>query len=346
MKSPFLPTICALALLACGCASNSLPRASYPGSEAFDQVFNDVWSEGCNELHSMMVLKDGKVIYERYETGHNADELHILWSASKTFTATAAGFACQDGLLSTDDKVVSFFGPEELPEEISPWLAEMTVHDLLTMSSGFSLDIRERTRKREPDMNWARETLCSGCMFEPGTMFRYNSMDTYLVSVIVSKAVGEPMSEYLNRKLFKPLGIKKWIWEKSPQGYDCGGWGLFINLESFAKMGQFMLQRGEWNGKRLLNEEWFDEAMSPQIMQYAGRGVSDEWIAAHANDDWNQGYGYQMWCCTHGAYRLDGAWSQYCVIIPEKNAVVACLSHSPNGARMLNSVWTNVYDNL
>ena len=171
-------------------------------------------------------------------------------------------------------------------------------------------------------------------------------MDTYLVSVIVSKAVGEPMSEYLNRKLFNPLGIKKWIWEKSPQGYDCGGWGLFLNLESFAKMGQFMLQRGEWNGKRLLNEEWFDVAMSPQIMQYAGRGVSDEWIAAHANDEWNQGYGYQMWCCTHGAYRLDGAWSQFCVIIPEKNAVVACLSHSPNGARMLNSIWINVYDNL
>ena len=74
--------------------------------------------------------------------------------------------------------------------------------------------------------------------------------------------------------------------------------------------------------------------------------MSDEWIAAHANDDWNQGYGYQMWCCTHGAYRLDGAWSQLCIVIPEKNAVVACLSHSPNGARMLNSIWTNVYDNL
>ena len=346
MKSYLLTTICALALLVCGCASNSLPRASYPGSEAFDQVFNDVCSEGCNELHSMMVVKDGKVIYERYETAHSADELHVMWSASKTFTALAAGFACQDGLLSTDDKVVSFFGPEDLPEEISPWLAEMTVHNLLTMSSGFAYAVRDRTRKREPDMNWARETLCSDFVFEPGTQFHYNSMDSYLVAVIVSKVVGEPMSEYLNRKLFKPLGIKKWIWEKSPQGYDCGGWGLFINLESFAKAGQFMLQRGEWNGKRLLNEEWFDEAMSPQIMQYAGRGVSDEWIAAHANDEWNQGYGYQIWCCTHGAYRFSGAWAQLCFIIPDKNAVVACLSHSPNETRLINSVWTNVYDNL
>lgn len=346
MKSYLLPTLAALALLVCGCASNSLPRASYPGSEAFDQVFNDVCSEGCNELHSMMVVKDGKVIYERYETAHSADELHVMWSASKTFTALAAGFACQDGLLSVDDKVVSFFGPEDLPEEISPWLAEMTVHNLLTMSSGFAYGVRDRTRKREPDMNWVRETLCSDFVFEPGTQFHYNSMDSYLVSVIVSKVVGEPMSEYLNRKLFKPLGIKKWIWEKSPQGYDCGGWGLFINLESFAKAGQFILQRGEWNGKRLLNKEWFDEAMSPQIMQYAGRDVSDEWLAAHANDEWNQGYGYQIWCCTHGAYRFSGAWAQLCFIIPDKNAVVACLSHSPNEARMINSVWTNVYDNL
>ncbi len=184
----------------------------------------------------------------------------------QTFITTAVGFACQDGLLSTDDKVVSFFSPEELSEEISPWLAEMTVHDLLAMSSGFSLDIRKRirkrTRKREPDLNWGRETLCSCLMFEPGTQFHYNSIDSYLVAVIVSEVVGEPMSEYLNHKFFKPLGINKWIWEKSPQGYDCGGWG------------------------------------------------------------------------------------QYCVIIPEKHAVVATLSHSPNGARMLNSVWTNVYDIL
>ena len=325
----YLFTVLGLLAILAGCKSTSLPRAFYPGSEDFNNVFDDVWSEGCNELHSLMVLRDGKVIFERYEAGHGPDELHILWSASKTFTATAVGFACQEGLITTDDKVVSFFGAEELPEEISPWLAQMTIHDLLVMSSGIEIvttDIRAMTRLN-PDLNWAKVTLCSRLNFEPGTMFHYNGMDTYLLSVIVSKVTGEQMSSYLERKLFKPLGIKEWIWKKSPQGYDTGGWGLFLNLESLAKMGQFMLQRGVWNGKRLLNEEWFDNAMSPQIMQHQGRGESEEWIAEHANDDWNRGYGYQMWCCTHGAYRLNGAWSQFCVIIPDKNAVVAALSH-------------------
>lgn len=344
-KASVLLAFCALSLLSSGCASKSLPRASYPGSEAFGTVFNDVWSEGCNELHSLMVLKDGKVIFERYETGHGPNELHILWSASKTFTATAVGFACQDGKMTVEDKVVSWFKPEELPEEISPWLAQMTVHDLLIMSSGIGADLREKTRRRDY-LDWAKETLCSTIHFEPGTLFEYNSMDTYLLAVIVTRAVGEQMSDYLNRKLFVPLGITDWIWEKSPQGYDTGGWGLFLSLESFAKMGQFMLQRGVWKGKRLLAEDWFDAAMSPQIMQYQGRGVSEEWVEAHSSDDWNQGYGYQMWCCTRGAYRLDGAWSQYCIIIPEKRAVVAALSHTPNGSRLLNSIWNNIYDNL
>lgn len=345
MRKSIVVVLCFLALVSCCNSSDKLPRASYPGSDAFNQVFNDVWSHGTNELHSLMVIKDGKVIYEHYETGHGPDELHILWSASKTFTATAVGFACQDGLLSIQDKVISFFYPEELPADISPWLAQMSVRDLLIMSSGIGADIREKTRKRD-DLDWAKETLCHLVHFEPGTMYEYNSMDTYLLSVIVSRVTGMTMEDYLKGKLFRPLGIREWIWEKSPQGYDAGGWGLFLKLEDFAKMGQFMLQRGVWNGKRLLNEEWFDQAMSPQIYQYQGRGVSDEWIAAHASDDWNQGYGYQMWCCTHGAFRLDGAWSQMCIIIPEKRAVVATFAHTPDGRTLINSIWNNIYDNI
>lgn len=345
MKKNVLAVLCLLALASCGRSSDKLPRMSYPGSEAFKTVFYDVWSQGTNELHSLMVLKDGKVIFEHYETGHGPDELHILWSASKTFTATAVGFACQDDLLSIEDKVISFFTSEELPKTISPWLAQMTVRDLLIMSSGIGADIREQTRRRD-DLNWAKETLNHVVHFEPGTLFEYNSMDTYLLSVIVSKVTGISLEDYLNKKLFRHLGIRDWVWEKSPQGYNAGGWGLFLKLEDFAKMGQFMLQKGVWNGVRLLDEAWFNQAMSPQIYQYQGRGVSEEWITAHADDDWNQGYGYQMWCCTHGAYRLDGAWSQLCVIIPEKHAVVATFAHTPNGKTLLDSIWKNIYDNI
>lgn len=336
--------LCLAAIVSCG-RDRHLPRAEYPGAEAFDKVFEDVWSHGTDELHSMMVLKDGKVIYERYETGHRPDDLNILWSASKTFTATAVGFACQDGLLSVNDKAIRYFNADDLPQSPSPWLQQMTVRDLLVMSSGLGADIRERTRGNMR-MNWARETLVVPMRFEPGSRFEYNSMDTYLLSVIVSRVTGRTVEDYLAEKLFRPLGIREWHWDLSPQGYTTGGWGLFLKLEDFAKMGQFMLQRGEWKGKRLLDEAWFDDAMSPQIMQYKGKDVSDEWLAGHKDDEGQQGYGYQMWCCTHGAYRLDGAWCQFCIVMPDKDAVVAMFSHSRSGRRMLESVWRNVYDNL
>lgn len=323
-----------------------LPRGEFKAADAFDRVFTDVWGVGTDELHSMMVIKDGKVIYERYSTGHTPEELHILWSASKTFTAAAVGFAEQDGLLSVEDKVVSFFSAEELPANPSPWLSQITVRDLLTMSSGLQCDDYNHKARRGELGDWAVASLAAPMVFEPGSRFDYNSMDSYLLSVIVSRVCGKAVDEYLAEKLFAPLGITKWEWDRSPQGYNAGGWGLYLRLEDFAKMGQFMLQRGEWNGRQLLSREWFDRAMSPQIMQYKGMDVSEEWIEEHRDDEWNRGYGYQLWCCTHGAYRLDGAWGQFSIIIPSKNAVVTAFMHSGHTGVFLRSVWDNIYDNL
>lgn len=338
---------CLLMLSSCG-GGVSLPRGTADDfahfNEAGDKVFEDTWNEACNELHSLMIVKDGKVVYEEYAPSHSADELHIMWSVSKTFTATAVGFAVQDGLLSLDDRVVDYF-PEELPSEPDEWLGEITIRHLLTMSSGLRHDYIGRASSGQ-QFDWASLTLSSPFDFRPGTMYQYNSMNTYLLSVIVSRVTGEKVADYLNRKLFTPLGIDNYIWNESPQGYNAGGWGLHISTESLAKMGQFMLQRGCWKGKQLLAEEWFDEAMSPQIMQYEGRIADAEELARFkesvARDYWNQGYGFQMWCCPDGAFRLDGAWSQYCVIFPEQNAVVALTSHATNSATILNSIWANI----
>ena len=167
--------------------SGKLPRSSSDelpcDISGFDQVFNDVCGGGTNLLHGLMVVKDGKVIYEKYDTGHEADDLHVLWSASKTFTAVAVGFAQQDGLLSVDDCILDYLG-EEAPEHPSEWLRSMTIEDLLVMSSGFdssSGSTRGRTNKGEV-FDWAKDALASPIIFEPGTMFRYNSMDSYLLN--------------------------------------------------------------------------------------------------------------------------------------------------------------------
>ncbi len=324
----------------CSCnVIQNLPRADKDAMESFkpygDRVFSDVWGRACNELHSLMVVKDGKVLYERWSTGHEADELHIMWSASKTFTATAAGFAVQEGLLRLDDRVVSFFTEEELPAMPSGRLESMTVRNLLTMSSGFDTDFIGRANSGE-DFDWAKETLALNSKFEPGAEFSYNSMDTYLLSVIVSRVTGMKVADYLDDRLFRHIGITEYEWEESPQGYTAGGWGLFLSTESFAKMCLFFLQKGVWNGKRLLNEAWFDQAGTNQI-------VKD--VPAD-RDDFNSGYGFQMWVCHNDAPRFDGAWSQFGIILYDKNAVVVTTAHCSDGKLLLDSVWDNIDTNL
>jgi len=235
-------TVALVMAMAVSCAQKGpvetkLPRGASPcDTTHIDSVFMDVWSNACDELHALMVVKDGKVIYERYANGHKPNDLHIMWSASKTFTATAVGFARQDGLLKTDDKILQYFTPEEIPAEPSEWLQKMTIHDLLTMSGGFKDDYIGPGAGGQ-DFDWAQKTLASEIVFEPGTRFAYNSMETYLLSVIVSRVTGKKVVDYLNEKLFTPLGIVNYIWEESPQGYNSGGWGLYLTLESFAKMG-------------------------------------------------------------------------------------------------------------
>ena len=320
----------------------SLPRDHVKDTTQYDSVFFDVARTACNELHALMVVKDGKVIYEKWDPSYGPDHLHVMWSASKTFTATAVGFAVQDGLLSVTDKVVDFFTEDELPAVQSDRLRKMTVYDLLIMSSGFKDDCVGKAESGRK-FDWAKETLASEIVFEPGSKFSYNSMNTYLLSVIVSRVTGQRLDEYLEDKLFKPLGITEYRWKISPQNYAAGGWGLYMRTEDFAKMGLFMLQKGRWGKKQLLNEEWLEEAMSAQIMQYAGQGHTPAEIAAMDQNDWNQGYGYQMWRCRHNGVRLDGAWAQVCVIYPEKNLVVVGQSHANNTWDLLNSIVDRLY---
>lgn len=339
MKKLSVLLVAGVLLAACQ-ESTRLPRAEATPAqkESFDKMFPWVWDKGTNELHAALVIQNDKVIYERTDAGHTIDGKHVLWSVSKTFTATAVGFAVQEGRLRVEDRMVDIIGdlcPDPLPEGMD----EITVWHLLTMSSGLATEARETARLTHPDADWARAVLSAPMHFRPGEYFEYNSMGSYLLSVIVSRVTGERVDNYLATRLFKPLGITDWWWEASPQDYSAGGWGLYLSAESLAKMGLLMLHKGEWKGRRLLPESWFDAAMSTQILQYKGRITDPGQIAALSENDWQQGYGYQMWHCTHDAYRLDGAWGQFCVIIPDKNAVVVLLSHTTDLQGTLRGVW-------
>ena len=326
---------------ACSGTGRHLPKAEGyrnddPAVDSMLCAIRRVHSTG--ELNSIMLVKDGKKILEYYDCCYGPDFMNICWSASKTFTATAVGFAVQDGLMEVKGHLVDYLKPEQLPQVVSDTLAGLTVYDLLRMSSGLKTDPIGETGSCELK-NPALAVLNAGFENLPGEKYRYNSHNTYLLSVAVSNVTGRSLTEYLEEKLFKPLDIRKYHWDVSAEGYNMGGWGLYLPTESMAKMGLFMLNKGVWEGKRLLNEEWFDEATKAQIRQYYGKGYSEERIASLQNNESNMGYGYQVWMNTHGGFRLDGAHGQFVFVLPEENAVIVLTGNTKDTAPEMEAVW-------
>src|SRR5262249_53568237 len=150
-------------------------------------------------------------------------------------------------------------------------------------------------------------------------VFLYDTGATYMVSAIVQRASGQKVIDYLTPRLFEPLEVHGMTWETCPRGINTGGWGLSVTTETLAKFGQLYLQKGSWHGKQLLRPEWVEEATTFKIQQPADP-------AGDVSPDWHQGYAYQFWRCRHNAFRGDGAFGQFCIVMPEKNAVVAITS--------------------
>lgn len=280
-------------------------------------------------LHSFMLLRHGQVAAEGWWFPYAPRRPHMLFSLSKSFTSTAVGFAVSEGLLSVEDHVLHFF-PNDTPPNVSDNLAAMRVKHLLTMSTGHSKDATEAT-VQAPDGNWVREFLAQPVDHQPGAPFVYNSAATYMLSAIVQRVTGVRVLDYLTPRLFQPLGIEGATWETCPRGINTGGWGLSVKTEDIARFGQLYLQKGMWNGKRVIPEAWVEEATAKQVSN-----------GSNPNSDWEQGYGYQFWRCRHGAYRGDGAFGQYCIVMPQQDAVLAITSGVGDMQAVLNMVWDHL----
>jgi CubicO group peptidase (beta-lactamase class C family) len=265
------------------------------------------------------------VVAEAWWDPESADKQHVLWSLSKSFTSTAVGFAVSEGKLSIDDPVLQYF-PEDAPAEPSANLKAMRVRDLLTMSAGHQDEVNWRAAP-----HWAKAFLAHPVPHKPGTHFRYNTPATYMLSAIVQKVTGQTVLQYLTPRLFEPLGIESPRWDNSPQGISIGGYGLFIRTEDIAKFGQLYLQKGQWNGRQILPAEWVDLATSRQVSN-----------GSNPHSDWDQGYGFQFWRCRHDAYRGDGKDGQFCIVLPEQDAVIAITANTGNMQAELNVVWDHL----
>ena len=212
-------------------------------------------------LHSIMILKHGEVVLEKWFNGQSAEMPHPMYSVSKTFTAIGVGLAIEDEDLNLDDPVVKFF-PDKLPAEQSDNLKAMTIRDLLTMTCGHDV---EPNSSRIDSIDWVKSFLAWPVIHKPGEYYLYNSVGTYMLSAIIQKVTGEKLIDYLDTRLFQPLHIARPEWDESPQGINCGGWGLSLKTEDMAKLGQLFLQKGEWNGKQIVPAEWLKEMSSYQV---------------------------------------------------------------------------------
>jgi len=302
----------------------STPEAEGISSGAILNFVKALEREQKDAIHSIMLRRHGKIVTEAWWAPFNPDSPHILYSLSKSFTSTAIGIVQDEGLLSIDDPVISFF-PYETPDDPSENLKAMRIRDLLKMNSGHQTGTSGGMRQGK---TWVEGFLALDVQHKPGTHFVYNSGATYMLSAIIQKVTGVTLLDYLKPRLFEPLGIEDPTWESDPDGINAGGWGLSVTTEDISKFGQLYLQKGNWNGKQLVSEDWVEEATSFQTSN-----------GSNPDSDWEQGYGYQFWRCRHDFYRGDGAFGQFCIVMPDKDAVLAITSGSSDMQGIMNLAW-------
>lgn len=263
------------------------------------------------ELHSLMIAIAGKVAAEGWWAPYAAPIRHGCYSGTKTFTSAAVGFAIAEGLMKETDPLIKFF-PEKTKPGQDANMPLVTVRDLLCMACG---------QGEEVDLTKADDAVS---MFldakfpdKPGTVFRYNSVASHMLGEIIFRKTGRTLPEYLEPRLFAPLGITDVRWDRTPQGHPMGGWGIHLRTEDYMKLGILFLQRGKWNGKQILPQGWAEHASASQIDNSSEDSLPE----------WSQGYCYQMWRnVTPGSFRLDGAFGQLCNLYPDRNAAIAVTS--------------------
>jgi CubicO group peptidase (beta-lactamase class C family) len=284
------------------------------------------------EMHSLMVVRHGHVIAEGWWAPYSPGQRHLLYSLSKSFTSTAAAFARAEGRLDLDDPVVKHF-PEFEAEITDPRSRAIKVRHVAAMASGHDREMAAEALARDPEEP-VRGFLLIPPDREPGTFFAYSQPCTYTLGSIIQRNAGMSLTEYLRPRLFDPLGIGPVGWQTWPPGRQQGFSGLFARTEDVAKLGQLYLQGGRWDGRQLIAADWVAEATRKQVAN-----------PDRENPDWRQGYGFQFWMARHG-YRGDGAFGQFCVVLPEQDTVVAITAATFDMQAILDALWEHLLPGL
>ncbi len=282
------------------------PEAQGISSDYIAGFLEELKNDDSLDMHSIMILRNGAVIAEGNFGVYDRNIWRATHSQSKSITSLAIGMLIDEGKLQLDDKVVKIF--EKRPTRLSQLTHKnITVRDLLTMSSGVVFN--EVGAITETD--WTKCFFESSVRFEPGKQFSYNSMNTYILSVIVEQVSGQGMMEYLKERLWEPLGIKKVFWETCPKGIEKGGWGLYIRPEDIAKVAQLVLNKGRWGDRQLISESWIKEAASYKITTPESLGGFN--------------YGYQIWVGRNqNTFLFNGMYGQNVLGFWDTGIIIVC----------------------
>ena len=326
----------------CAASAFALMEPATPESQGVPSEAILKFIDGCEKtfdagdlgaMHGFVIVRHGKVIAEgSWKPFDTLNETHMLYSHSKSFTSSAIGLLADRGKIDLDERIVDIFS-NEVPAKVSENLAQLRVRDLLTMNVG------KKDHLLRDGGDWVKEFLSKDFFRKPGTGFKYDSDATYMLAAIVEKKSGMKMMDYLQKNMFDQIGIAKAWTTCSPQGIPCGGWGMNMTTRELARFGQLYLNRGDWDGKRVLSSDWVSLATTRQTWSgWQNVGVK----ALGEGTDWEQGYGFQFWRCRHGAYRADGAGGQYTVVIPEKDMVVSAHAGLGDFPKELDLIWDNL----
>ena len=278
------------------------PESQGISSDLFAALLRELDASKDTDMHHFMALRHGKVICECNFAPYPKGMWHITHSMCKSITGMAIGMLIEEEKLKLDENIYDIF-PDHINAFSKIFRPVITVENLLTMTSGVTFNESGIVSGND----WLGSFLNASVNGKPGTEFQYNSLNTYVLSAIVTKRTGETLTEYLTPRLFEPLGITKYYWETCPKGITKGGWGLFLCAEDMAKLGQLYLQRGKWNGQQLVSEYWIEISTARHLKTQ--------------NDTY--GYGYQLWMEQRpGSFEYNGMLGQNVIIYPDMDMVL------------------------
>ena len=317
----------------------TLPRST-PSAQGIDAsgllAFVDAAERGGLGLHSLIVARHGHVVAQGWWQPYAAERVHLAYSLSKTVTATAIAFLVQEGRLSLEDRVLDHF-PEINGAAVAAGWQDVRLKHCLSMTVGHEEDAWGRVFDRssgtdEASTDWVPRVFATMPTRPPGTVFAYNQVATYLLSVIVGRVTEQGVAEMLRPRLLAPLGLPDIPWHRDPLGRELGFSGAHLTTEAIASIAQLYLDHGRWEGRQLLSPAWVAEAT-------VGFGPRNE--DPLTPPDWTRGYGYSFWMQRYG-FRGDGAYGQFLAVLPEHDLVVAITAEQPDMQATLDALWEHV----